>query len=86
MKNKSKNKEKKEKVNPSEVVAIGYVEEAFPNAMFNVKLENDAIIRCTICGKIRKNNIHIVLGDKVDVGVSIYDMTKGRILFRYKTL
>lgn len=72
------------KPNPSEVVAQGVVEEALANAMFRVKLNNDVIILCTICGKIRKNNIRILPGDRVDVGVNIYDMSKGRILFRYK--
>lgn len=82
--NKTVDKETTKKPNPSEVVAAGVVEEALANAMFRVRLNNDVMILCTICGKIRKNNIRILPGDKVDVGVNIYDMTKGRILFRYK--
>lgn len=82
--NKTDNIQTTKKPNPSEVVAAGVVEEALANAMFRVKLNNDVMILCTICGKIRKNNIRILPGDKVDVGVNIYDMTKGRILFRYK--
>lgn len=82
--NKTDNNQTTKKPNPSEVVAAGVVEEALANAMFRVRLNNDVMILCTICGKIRKNNIRILPGDKVDVGVNIYDMTKGRILFRYK--
>lgn len=77
-------KEHTQKTNPSEIVVKGEVQEALPNAMFRVKLQNDAIVLCTICGKIRKNNIRILPGDIVDVGVSIYDMTRGRINYRYK--
>lgn len=83
-KQKINNKHVDKKSNPSEIVVEGIVEEALPNAMFKVKLQNDIVILCTICGKIRKNNIKIILGDKVDVGVSIYDITRGRILYRYR--
>ena len=82
MKNNKKQKTKKNNV--FEVVVNGIVEEAFPNAQFKVRLENDDLVFCTICGKIRKNNIRIILGDKVQVGLSIYDLNKGRILYRNK--
>lgn len=80
--NKNKNSKKSEKQNLSEVVLEGTVMEARPNAMFDVKLDNDQIVLCTICGKIRMNHIRILPGDRVQIGISIYDMTRGRILYR----
>lgn len=81
-KNKKSNTQKREKVNESEVVVEGTVMEARPNAMFDVKLDNDLVVLCTICGKIRMNHIRILPGDRVQIGLSIYDMSKGRILYR----
>ena len=79
-----KSENKVEKTNSSEIVVEGTVIEAFPNAMFDIQLDNGSIVKCTICGKIRKNNIRILLGDRVQAGLSIYDLTKGRILYRLK--
>lgn len=62
----------------------GIVTETLPNAMFKVELENGHEILCHISGKMRMNFIHILLGDKVKVEMSPYDLTKGRICFRYK--
>ena len=62
----------------------GVVRETLPNAMFNVELENGHTILCTISGKIRMNYIRILPGDKVDVEISPYDLTRGRIIYRYK--
>ena len=62
----------------------GTVLEALPNAMFKVELENGHVLLCNISGKMRMNFIHILLGDKVRVEISPYDLTKGRISFRYK--
>lgn len=59
--------DKIEKTNSSEIIVEGTVVEAFPNAMFDVELDNGSIVKCTICGKIRKNNIRILLGDRVQV-------------------
>ena len=61
----------------------GKVIESLPNTMFKVKLENDHVILAHISGKIRKNYIKILPGDKVKVEMSTYDLTKGRITFRY---
>ena len=58
--------------------------ESMPNAMFKVKLENDHEILAHISGKIRKNFIRILPGDKVKVEMTPYDLTKGRITFRLK--
>lgn len=76
----------KEKQNVSEVECEGVVIEALPNAFFKVKLLNDSEVLCSICGKIRKqkNPIRITPGDTVKVGVSIYDFSRGRILWRMK--
>ena len=71
----------------SKQVAIeqdGRVIETLPNAMFKVELENKHVILAHISGKLRMNFIHILLGDRVRVEISPYDLTKGRISFRYK--
>ncbi len=62
----------------------GVITEALSNAMFRVKLENDHIITATISGKMRMNYIRILPGDKVAVEMSPYDLTRGRIIYRYK--
>ena len=62
----------------------GQVIEVLPNTMFKIKLENNHEVLGHISGKMRKNNINVLLYDKVDVEMSLYDMTKGRITFRYK--
>lgn len=62
----------------------GQVMEVLPNATFKIKLENDFIVLGHISGKMRKNNINVLLNDRVDVDISPYDMSKGRITFRYK--
>jgi len=60
----------------------GTITETLPNAMFRVKLENDHVIIAHISGKMRKNYIKLINGDKVTVEMSPYDLTKGRIVFR----
>jgi len=65
-----------------EVVAT--VLEALPNAMFRVELDNKHHVLAHISGKMRKNFIRILPGDKVAVELSPYDLTRGRIVFRYK--
>ena len=62
----------------------GKVLEPLPNAMFKVELENGSTILCTISCKIRMNYIRILPGDKVVVEISPYDLTRGRITYRYK--
>lgn len=62
----------------------GKVIETLPNAMFKVELESGHVLLCNISGKMRMNFIRILLGDKVRVEISPYDLTKGRITFRYK--
>ncbi|MDZ4681912.1 MAG: translation initiation factor IF-1 [Saprospiraceae bacterium] len=62
----------------------GIIEEALSNAMFRVRLENDHQITATISGKMRMNYIRILPGDKVSVEMSPYDLSRGRIIYRYK--
>lgn len=62
----------------------GIIEEALSNAMFRVRLENDHLIVATISGKMRMHYIRILPGDKVSVEMSPYDLSRGRITYRYK--
>ena len=62
----------------------GVILEALSNAMFKVELENGHVITAHISGKMRMHYIKILPGDKVKVEMSAYDLTKGRISFRYK--
>ena len=62
----------------------GIVEEALSNATFKVKIQNEESITAHISGKIRKHYIKIIPGDKVKLEISPYDLTKGRIVYRYK--
>ena len=60
----------------------GTVIDTLPNTTFRVKLENDHVVTAHISGKMRKNYIKILTGDKVKVEITPYDLTKGRITFR----
>jgi translation initiation factor IF-1 len=62
----------------------GEVAEALSNANFKVRLENGHVILATISGKMRMHYIRILPGDKVSVEMSPYDLTRGRIIYRYK--
>lgn len=64
--------------------AEGVIVEVLPSSFFNVELDNGYIVRCTISGKMRMNNIRLIQGDKVKLEMSPYDLTKGRITFRTK--
>jgi translation initiation factor IF-1 len=71
--------------NTKEVLKLtGRVVEALPGAKFNVELENGHIILCHVAGKMRKHFIRLVPGDKVEVELTPYDLTKGRITFRLR--
>ncbi|GAB2026074.1 translation initiation factor IF-1 [Lactovum odontotermitis] len=61
----------------------GRVVDTMPNAMFTVELENGHQILATISGKMRKNYIRILTGDRVQVEMSPYDLTRGRITYRF---
>ena len=62
----------------------GLVIELLPNATFRVKLENDHEIIAHTAGKMRKNRIRVLAGDKVSVEMTPYDLSKGRITYRFK--
>lgn len=62
----------------------GIVSEVLPNAMFRVTLDNEHQIIAHSAGKVRKNRIRILAGDKVQVEMTPYDLTKGRITYRFK--
>ena len=62
----------------------GTVLEALPNAMFQVELENGHVVLAHVSGKIRMNFIRILPGDKVTIELTPYDLTRGRITYRFK--
>ena len=62
----------------------GKIKETKPNANFIVELENGALIQATVSGKIRKHYIRILPGDRVTIEMSPYDLTKGRITYRFR--
>ena len=62
----------------------GTVVEVLPNAMFRVKLENEHEILAHTSGRMRKNRIRVLAGDKVTVEMTPYDLTRGRITYRFK--
>lgn len=62
----------------------GIIEETLPNTQFIVRFENGHKVLAHIAGKMRMNYIKILQGDKVRVEISPYDLTKGRIIYRYK--
>jgi translation initiation factor IF-1 len=63
----------------------GKVVEALPNTTFRVKLENDYVVLAYLAGKMRKYYIRVLLGDRVRVELSPYDLTKGRIVYRHRS-
>lgn len=63
---------------------VGVVVEKLPNAMFRVQLENGHEILAHTAGKMRKFRIRVMVGDKVNIEMTPYDLTKGRITFRHK--
>jgi translation initiation factor IF-1 len=66
------------------IEVIGTVVETLPNAMFRVELENKHMVLAHVSGKMRKNFIRILPGDKILVELSPYDLSRGRIIYRYK--
>lgn len=69
----------------------GRIIDCLPNALFKVQLSTDKetkteglVLMCHLSGKMRKNNIRVLMGDRVDIEVSAYDLSKGRIAYRHK--
>lgn len=63
---------------------VGRVVEVLPNAQFKIELQNGHTVIAYMGGKMRKNNIRIVVGDWVEVELTPYDLTKGRIIYRLR--
>jgi translation initiation factor IF-1 len=76
--------EQEEKKKKDVIEAEGTVTEALPNAMFRVQLESGHNVLAHISGKMRMYYIRILLGDRVTVELSPYDLTRGRITYRFK--
>ena len=72
------------KASQQKVTVEGEVIEALPNTNFRVRLENDHEVLAYISGRMRKYYIRILLGDRVRVELSPYDLTRGRIVYRFK--
>ena len=70
--------------NPDAITVVGRVIDALPNAMFTVELDSGHKVLSTLCGKMRTRYIRVAQGDKVTVELSPYDLTRGRITFRYR--
>ena len=62
----------------------GTVSEVLPNATFRIKLENNHEVLCYLSGKMRQNYIRVLEGDRVKVEMSPYDLSRGRVTYRYK--
>jgi len=62
----------------------GTIRQVFPSTTFSVELENNTTILAHIAGRLRRHHIRILPGDRVDVEISPYDLTKGRITYRYR--
>ena len=72
------------RTNPDAIAVEGVVQEALPNAQFTVKLENGHEVLGHLGGRMRKNYIRVLPGDRVVVELSPYDLTRGRITFRHR--
>lgn len=73
------------KTRDDEILVTGVVEEALPNAMFRITLENGHGVLGYISGRMRSNRIRVLPGDQVQVVLSAYDLTRGRIVYREPT-
>ncbi|MDF2548941.1 MAG: translation initiation factor [Chlamydiales bacterium] len=66
------------------IKAEGAVEELLPNMTFRVKLQNSMVVMAHLCGKMRMKNIRVLVGDRVTVEMSPYDLSKARIVYRQR--
>jgi translation initiation factor IF-1 len=66
------------------IVMDGTVREVLPNATFRVELDNGHLVLATMAGKMRRFKIRVLTGDRVTLALSPYDLTRGRITYRYK--
>lgn len=84
MSKKNKNQKTLEHKDPKGVVVEGTVDNAYANAQFDVVLDNEVIVRCTVAGRLRKNKIFIIPGDRVEIELDPYTLQKGRITWKIK--
>jgi translation initiation factor IF-1 len=63
---------------------IGVVVEKFPSGLFSVQLDQEKMVLAHLAGKLRRNRIRVLAGDRVTIEMSPYDLTKGRITYRHK--
>lgn len=87
MKNKNKNKNKTDRPQKQKeegIIVDGTTIEAFPNATFDVELDNGSVLKCMVSGKMRKNKIFVIVPARVQVRISPYDLTRGTIIYLYK--
>lgn len=68
----------------SVIVMEGTIEETLPNANFRVKLQNDHELLGYLSGRMRRHRIRVTAGDRVQVEISPYDLTRGRVVYRYR--
>lgn len=71
------------KIKDDMIITKGRITDASPGARFKVKLENGHVLNAVVSGKIRKNNIQIIIDDLVEIEMSPYDLTLGRITYRF---
>jgi translation initiation factor IF-1 len=76
--------ERPRRENPDAIAVDGRVVDALPNAMFTVELDNGQKVLGHLGGKMRKNYIRVLTGDRVTVELSPYDLTRGRITYRHR--
>ena len=66
------------------IEVTGTIFEKFPSGLFSVQLEHDRVVLAHLAGRLRRNRIRVLAGDKVTLELSPYDLTKGRITFRHR--
>ena len=64
---------------------VGSIKQVFPSATFSVELDNGHVVLAHIAGRLRRHRIRILPGDRVDIELSPYDLTKGRIVYRHRS-
>ena len=73
-----------ESVKEAPLEAFGSIKQVFPSTTFSVELDNGHVVLAHIAGRLRRHRIKILPGDRVEVEISPYDLTKGRIVYRYR--
>jgi translation initiation factor IF-1 len=84
MKSSSRQSSAAEVTKEAPLEVFGTIRQIFPSTTFSVELENGHMVLAHIAGRLRRHRIKILLGDRVDLEMSPYDLTKGRIVYRYR--